>query len=271
MNLNAVDTSKKCPPQMQLPLRELSQDRPWPVREWLDRAARQMMEIADAFAAKGCGWLTNEFALPANFGSSACSMLDITLVGPGKVLLSHNLTVRAGALSTLEMAAVIAYQCRAWTPNLQNWPLTVWSKTGNSQEASESETGSTLCIPLHGPRETSSLFFVQLASLESDWRERALQFVGPLLALEGELRSTLAASQADERPSLSRDEIASLSWAAHGKTAWESARIQGISERAVIHRLRRAREKLGAGSTALAISTALRLGLVDDAQRLTAP
>jgi DNA-binding CsgD family transcriptional regulator len=181
--------------------------------------------------------------------------------GAERTLIAYNVDISPKLLSGAEMATVIAYQGAAWTPNLQTWPVTVWSKAAPDEK---NASPLTVCIPLHGPQGTKSLVFLPLAEGVKDWYAAALRCVGPLLAAEQELRSIFSSADAPQTPmDLTSEEVESLRWAAKGKTAWESARIQSISERAVVHRLRRAREKLGASSTALAVMTAARLGHIE--------
>lgn len=63
-------------------------------------------------------------------------------------------------------------------------------------------------------------------------------------------------------PYLTPKEIEILNWVREGKTNWEIAQIQGVSERTVKFHVRNILQKLGANSRAHAVSIALELGLV---------
>lgn len=222
----------------------------------LQQVAALLHRISSALGAEGCGWLTDIVLLdPGSFGS--IPGLTLTRLSQNKTLLSYSAGTSAPSLTKEDMEAIAAYQRAAWTPSAQKWPLTAWSKT-----ARDGGTQTTVCIPLHGPTGTSSVVFVPLGANVVKWYETALMFVGPLLEAEQELRLVFLENAAP-RSALNGLEIESLQWAARGKTAWESARIQGIPERTVVQRLKRAREKLGATSTALAIGIATQLKIID--------
>jgi DNA-binding CsgD family transcriptional regulator len=63
--------------------------------------------------------------------------------------------------------------------------------------------------------------------------------------------------------SLTAREVDCLRWIAQGKTAWETARILGVSEHTVVHHLRHAGHKLGAVNRRHLVAEALRLGIID--------
>lgn len=222
----------------------------------LQQVAALLHRVSTALGAESCGWLTDiVMPDPDSFGS--IRSLTMTRLSQNKTLLSYSAGMSAPPLTKEDMEAIAAYQRAAWTPSAQKWPLTAWSKTARS-----GSTETTVCIPLHGPTGTSSVVFVPLGANVAKWYETALMFVGPLLEAEQELRMVFL-ENATPRSLLTTLEIESLQWAARGKTAWESARIQGIPERTVVQRLKRAREKLGATSTALAIGIATQLKIID--------
>ena len=53
-----------------------------------------------------------------------------------------------------------------------------------------------------------------------------------------------------------------LQWAAHGKSAWETAQLLGLSERTVKFYIQRACSKLNAQNKTHAVATALARGLI---------
>lgn len=187
--------------------------------------------------------------------------LNLENLPQGKVLVSYKFGPARSDFSAAEMRAIIEYQKQAWTPNVQQWPMTAWARASTAA----AEKGVTICIPLHGPGNATSLVFIPTGAQVANWYDTALGFVGALVAAEQQLRM-MAKSEpqpaSDLATPLSEPEIKCLNWAAIGKTAWESAQIQNITERAVVHRLKRAREKLGVTSTAHAIAAATQLGLV---------
>jgi DNA-binding CsgD family transcriptional regulator len=63
-------------------------------------------------------------------------------------------------------------------------------------------------------------------------------------------------------PPLSTREVACLSWAAQGKTAWETSCLLGISRHTVTFHLRNAALKLGATGRQQAITKSIRMGLL---------
>lgn len=232
---------------------------PQPQQSWLLRIGKELEQVCTALGTSCCGWLCDFLPQDSRRGADHIG-IRVFPIGIQRTLVAYNTALSPAQLSAAEMTQIISYQNSAWTPNVQKWPLTIWNKA-----TQEHRSGLTVCIPLHGPYGTTSVVFVPLADGVKDWYSTALHCVGPLLATEHALRSIFDQSRqrASSTPDLSSEEVESLRWAAKGKTAWESARIQSISERAVIHRLRRAREKLGASSTALAVRTATLLGHIE--------
>jgi DNA-binding CsgD family transcriptional regulator len=220
----------------------------------LEQVAGLLRRVCTALGSESCGWLTDLYVGDDPIIDPRCG-LTVTRIAPDKILLTLNAASTQVCMTKDEMAAVAAYQRAAWTPSLQMWPLTAWSKksAGHAPE-------TTVCIPLHGPNGTTSIVFVPIGANAPRWYETALMFVGPLLEAERELRAAFM-QQPMECARLTPQEVESLKWASKGKTAWESGTIQGIPERTVVQRLKRAREKLGAGSTALAIGIAAKQGL----------
>jgi len=84
-----------------------------------------------------------------------------------------------------------------------------------------------------------------------------------LAAFEGARRIWLAgAVPPGPRPQLTDRQRDCLIWAARGKTAWESARILGISEETVVRHLKQAREKYGVEKQTSLLIRALFDGII---------
>ena len=71
------------------------------------------------------------------------------------------------------------------------------------------------------------------------------------------LRALARATSGGQSRRLSRIEAEVLSWAARGKTAWETARILGVSERNVRWHLEEAQRKLETKNKTATVATAL--------------
>lgn len=84
-----------------------------------------------------------------------------------------------------------------------------------------------------------------------------------LAAFEGARRIWLAgAGPPGPRPRLTDRQRDCLIWAARGKTAWESARILGISEETVVRHLKQARERYGVEKQTSLLIRALFDGII---------
>ncbi|MCB1469048.1 MAG: LuxR family transcriptional regulator [Rhizobiaceae bacterium] len=134
-------------------------------------------------------------------------------------------------------------------------------------EASEFGFGKRgLSIPVHGRHGDRGLLSITSDLSERDWvREKllylrdfqvlAMHIHGKLLQLEGHHRLSRA---------LSPRELECLQWIAQGKTAWECAKILGLSQHTVRCYLESARHKLNATSNTHAVSIAHKAGLFFD-------
>jgi len=80
--------------------------------------------------------------------------------------------------------------------------------------------------------------------------------------LESVLRLLIADDETALRESFSQRETECLFWGSEGKTAWEIAKILGISERTVVFHFTNVAEKLNASNRQHAISKALLHGIV---------
>lgn len=76
------------------------------------------------------------------------------------------------------------------------------------------------------------------------------------------MRVLISAPAQPERPALTPRELEVLRWTMDGKTAWETGRVLGISERTTVLHLQNAMQKLACNSKHQAVLKALRLGLI---------
>lgn len=124
-------------------------------------------------------------------------------------------------------------------------------------------TGFT--APIQAPRGVVGL--LSFAS-DGDWDDRdayARHWYHDLSLAVMYVHNAVARVQAREtvaRANLTDREYACLSWAAAGKTAWETATILGRSPRTVEYHLNNARRKLDADNIKAAIQKAVTAGLV---------
>ena len=85
-----------------------------------------------------------------------------------------------------------------------------------------------------------------------------------LVALYGLYRvRSLCAALRGKKPPLTAREREVLTWAAHGKTAWEIGKILAIAERTVNEHVQTATHKLGAVNRTHAVAIALRERLIE--------
>jgi LuxR family quorum sensing-dependent transcriptional regulator len=91
----------------------------------------------------------------------------------------------------------------------------------------------------------------------NDWDEYLLRIIAP-----GLHAAVAAQAPAEGSPRLTDRERECLSWASHGKTAWEISEILHISEHTATAHLNAAVRKLGAASRGHAIAEGLRWGII---------
>jgi DNA-binding CsgD family transcriptional regulator len=122
---------------------------------------------------------------------------------------------------------------------------------------------SGLAVALHLPRGRHFLLGIDRREGLPD-RTDLFEALGrlQLFAVYAHEAMTHLVDGTSSRPSLTRREIEALEWASIGKTAWETSRLLGISERTVVKHLVAASGKLGCAGKQHAVAAALRLGLI---------
>jgi LuxR family quorum sensing-dependent transcriptional regulator len=126
-------------------------------------------------------------------------------------------------------------------------------------EAAEFGLRDGFCVPIHGATGWQSAFsFAHDCKIDAGPRELA---AAHLLALTvyGRLR-ILHGEEPYARTKLTPREREVLTWAAAGKSAWETSALLGISEATVITHLDHIRRKLNAANTTHAVVVALQIG-----------
>lgn len=140
-------------------------------------------------------------------------------------------------------------------------------------EAREFGLGSGVSLAVHAPNGELGCLSLAVALDHAQARERiehALPYAQLFAAYLDEAARKIFDSQATHAaPSgavrLTARERECLSWTAEGKTAWETSRILGISERTAVFHLQNASRKLGARNRLQALARAGALGLFDRA------
>lgn len=112
-----------------------------------------------------------------------------------------------------------------------------------------------LCIPIHYDDAAGAVSLGgERPTLDAETR-RALHLMG--VFTHGRLRSLARSATGATSRRLSRIEAEVLRWAAHGKTAWETGRILGLSERNVRWHLEEAQRKLQTKNKTATVAAAL--------------
>lgn len=136
--------------------------------------------------------------------------------------------------------------------------------TAELDRLAQERVNSGLSIPFHGPglRFAGANLGSQLSPQDLEARDRETRADVFLMAflLHGRIQAINGAGP--PTPTLSPRETEALGWLSRGKTAWETARILGISESAVKKHLASAGAKLDAQTGAHAVAIALSRGLI---------
>jgi LuxR family transcriptional regulator, quorum-sensing system regulator BjaR1 len=126
-------------------------------------------------------------------------------------------------------------------------------------EAAEFGLRDGFCVPIHGETGWQSAFsFAHDRQIDASPRELAAAHLLALTAY-GRLR-ILHGVEPYARKRLTPREREVLTWAAAGKSAWETSTLLGISEATVITHLDHIRCKLNAANTTHAVVVALQIG-----------
>jgi DNA-binding CsgD family transcriptional regulator len=124
-----------------------------------------------------------------------------------------------------------------------------------------------ISFPIRDPGLGQAMFSVNFDCADSQWIDVRKELVtvfhlfGHFFHLR--LKELVAGQTKKLRPELTPREREVMIWAAEGKTAWETAALLGISERAVRLYSENAMAKLGAHSKAQAVAVAIRNGLLE--------
>ena len=128
-------------------------------------------------------------------------------------------------------------------------------------------------IPIHGPNQEASILSVSSKWPISDvaaWRKRQPELIRLLMPITAIFFDRFARQfgvgqyAQPTHALLSYAEREALSWISLGKTAWETSQILGKSQRTIEFQLASCREKLGAVTTAHAITRAVAGGFLED-------
>lgn len=121
---------------------------------------------------------------------------------------------------------------------------------------------SGLVVSVRGPQGDSSLFSVSSRENGKSWlgqkRKLLPEFTHMAHSLHAKMRNHVALCSIR----LAKRERQVLFWAAHGKTAWETAKILDLAEGSVVFYTARACRKLGAKNKIQAVATAVSLGML---------
>ena len=129
-------------------------------------------------------------------------------------------------------------------------------------EASEFGVGNSgLTVPVRGIHGETALFSVNSNVMAREWQLYCSKIIPDLVYLAHLFHKQVLESRMNQESKklliLTRREQEVLRWAAKGKTAWETARILGLSEKTVSFYISNAIAKLGAVTKTQAVATIL--------------
>lgn len=116
-------------------------------------------------------------------------------------------------------------------------------------------------VPFHGA--PCGIGFVHMSGGRFDLTTHSSPAIHLMALYAFDRACELRAPRAREKPPLTAREREVLTWAAHGKTAWEVGEILAITKRTVDEHARTAFRKLGAVNRTQAVAIALRDRLID--------
>lgn len=135
---------------------------------------------------------------------------------------------------------------------------------GEAMECGISASG--LSIPIRGPHGDRALISVNASHRNKDWAKFKNNNISDLTyfsyLLHNAITKIVNPNNTIKKIKLSPQETDVLSWAASGKTAWETGEIMNISERTVSFYIKNAAVKLNAVSKPQAVAKALSLRLI---------
>jgi DNA-binding CsgD family transcriptional regulator len=132
------------------------------------------------------------------------------------------------------------------------------------READEFGLRNGLCVPIHGP--LGSVFAVSLAT--SQWEKPAPGTDQTLTVLSNQMHTVLLSLLENGKEGfcdqihLSDRERECLLWSTRGKSSWDIGEVLNISDNTVNFHLKSAMKKLKASSRIMAITKAIRMGLL---------
>lgn len=133
---------------------------------------------------------------------------------------------------------------------------------GEAGEYGVPDTG--VSIPVRGPSGDLALFSVTSGVSRQEWGRMRRELLPDLVYLANLVHTEVTEEVRDLIPEgerkLTPREKEVLTWAARGKTSWETATILGLSERTVDFYLKNAIFKLGAANKTQAVSKAITQG-----------
>ncbi len=149
-----------------------------------------------------------------------------------------------------------------------------WDSCGSNKqsrrffgEAAEFGVGNQgISIPIRGVTGEQALFSVSTTENKQEWSSIRRHLVSDLTYLGFLLHTKIMKSfwtkNSHNSTRLTRRERQALTWAARGKTCWETGIILGLTERTVNFYIRNATTKLRAASKAQAVAVALKEELI---------
>ena len=134
-------------------------------------------------------------------------------------------------------------------------------------EAWEHGLRSGASFPVHGSQGEAAIFSLVSNNANKEIREHVLRNLAFGQLLSGYVHEAVQRSVVDRQNSLSKVQLTErerecLTWAAEGKTAWETSQILNISERTVIFHLQNAAEKLQVNNRPHAVARAVSQQLI---------
>lgn len=126
---------------------------------------------------------------------------------------------------------------------------------------SEYRIGKGIVVPVGRPRHVPACTWV--GGENPDLDDEVLSVIQLVALFVSSKAYALAHTLADKRPPLTARERDVLSWAAHGKSAWEIGEILRIAKRTVDEHTQSAARKLGASNKTQAVALALIRGLIE--------
>lgn len=121
-------------------------------------------------------------------------------------------------------------------------------------------------IPIRGASGDKAMFSINSDMSNKDWEDFKVNHLGDLAlfaySFHLKVLELLGVTLATQNVTLSDREITVIKWAAEGKTAWETAKILGLTDNTVHFYLRNAAVKLSASTKPQVVAIAMREGIL---------